>query len=568
MNSRPVSWGVLFGWIVIFVLGTMNGATANRSNALNWQNPSLGSAPLAIDAPSDITLSHTNVAENQAVGTLVGTFATIDPAPTGVYTYTLVSGLGGADNASFHILTDTLRTNAVFDYQVKNSYNVLVQANDGTAIFTKGFTITVTNLPPVGISLDKTTITENLPILTPVGKFTTTDPDPASTYTYTLVSGPGSDDNASFIIERDMLLTNGVFQYTTKKSYSIRVQTDDGSGGIFAKSFTITVLDLPPTDIALSNTGITKNKPLIGTFSTTDPSIGDTHTYSLVSGPGDADNAYFVIVNDTLTVIPTFNYRLKNSFNIRVRATDSGGLYFEKEFTLYTINQPPKALDDPYPMRVGETLSITLTGVLNGPCPSSQTQNVTGVITVTGVLNNDCDPDQDPLTAVLDSPPPNKSFFHLNSDGTFTYTPKNGFVGIDKFTYRASDGLADSNLATGEITVLDLQSPIVFWMTPVKTGEVYNASNNMEEIISLSVDATDNVAVDQVLYYRWDAVNNEYITIAEVPSPPYRVDLAISSLNPGWNQIFVRAEDTSGNWSNRIWIWVLIHRTFLPAAIR
>jgi VCBS repeat-containing protein len=41
----------------------------------------------------------------------------------------------------------------------------------------------------------------------------------------------------------------------------------------------------------------------------------------------------------------------------------------------------------------------------------------------------------------------------LNPDGSFAYTPAVGFAGRDSFTYKASDGLADSDAATVTITV-------------------------------------------------------------------------------------------------------------------
>ena len=36
----------------------------------------------------------------------------------------------------------------------------------------------------------------------------------------------------------------------------------------------------------------------------------------------------------------------------------------------------------------------------------------------------------------------------LNGDGSFTYTPSNGYVGSDAFTYKVNDGQADSNVAS------------------------------------------------------------------------------------------------------------------------
>jgi hypothetical protein len=56
-----------------------------------------------------------------------------------------------------------------------------------------------------------------------------------------------------------------------------------------------------------------------------------------------------------------------------------------------------------------------------------------------GVLVNDNDPDAgDVLTARLETTPSHGTL-DLRSDGSFTYTPAVGFVGIDSFTYRAVD---------------------------------------------------------------------------------------------------------------------------------
>ena len=41
----------------------------------------------------------------------------------------------------------------------------------------------------------------------------------------------------------------------------------------------------------------------------------------------------------------------------------------------------------------------------------------------------------------------------LNSNGSFTYTPAANFNGADSFTYRASDGTAQSSIATVALTV-------------------------------------------------------------------------------------------------------------------
>jgi len=88
-------------------------------------------------------------------------------------------------------------------------------------------------------TLSNSTIEENLPVGTEIGTFTSTD-----TPTYSLVSGNGDTDNDSFTISGDTLKSGVIFDYETDSIYSIRVQTDDGNGGAFSESFTITINDV------------------------------------------------------------------------------------------------------------------------------------------------------------------------------------------------------------------------------------------------------------------------------------------------------------------------------------
>ena len=55
------------------------------------------------------------------------------------------------------------------------------------------------------------------------------------------------------------------------------------------------------------------------------------------------------------------------------------------------------------------------------------------------VLQNDSDPNGDTLTSEI-ADQPTDGAAEVNDDGTVTYTPADGFKGVDSFTYRASDG--------------------------------------------------------------------------------------------------------------------------------
>lgn len=75
------------------------------------------------------------------------------------------------------------------------------------------------------------------------------------------------------------------------------------------------------------------------------------------------------------------------------------------------------------------------------------------VVQPPGVHGNDADPDGDPLTAQLVTPPSHGTLVG-GADGSFSYTHRIGFTGVDSFTYSAVDPSgAQSSPATVTITV-------------------------------------------------------------------------------------------------------------------
>jgi VCBS repeat-containing protein len=96
------------------------------------------------------------------------------------------------------------------------------------------------------------------------------------------------------------------------------------------------------------------------------------------------------------------------------------------------------------------------------------------VVQGSGLLANDTDPDGNALYAMLVSGP-NSGTVSLNPDGSFVYTPSKKFSGIDYFTYKVSDGLADSNVATAWINVGQSggAAPPAYNTPPVATGDSY-----------------------------------------------------------------------------------------------
>ena len=89
-------------------------------------------------------------------------------------------------------------------------------------------TVESVNYPPNDIFLSNTVILEKQPAGTLVGTLEAADQDPEDSHNFNLVMGDGSDDNASFTINGDELLTNESFDWKTRDAYTIRVKTSDG----------------------------------------------------------------------------------------------------------------------------------------------------------------------------------------------------------------------------------------------------------------------------------------------------------------------------------------------------
>ncbi len=94
--------------------------------------------------PTGLFLSNDRVVEHALANTPVGALSSTGPNP-GAYTYKLVSEEGVAnDNVSFRVVGGLLRTNAVFDFDTKGTYNIRLRTTDSAGYWRdENFTITV-----------------------------------------------------------------------------------------------------------------------------------------------------------------------------------------------------------------------------------------------------------------------------------------------------------------------------------------------------------------------------------------------------------------------------------------
>jgi len=206
------------------------------------------------------------------------------------------------------------------------------------------------NQAPTDLALSANSIAENAASGSPVGNLSTTDPDTGDTFAYSLVAGAGSTDNALFGIANGLLQTAAMFDFETQANYSIRVRSTDAGGLFKEKSFAISIANAneSPFSLLLSNDVVSENEPAgstIGNFSANDPDTGDSVGFSLVAGDGSTDNALFNIVNGELQTSASLNYETQDSFSIRVRAADAGGLFTDSIFSISVTNMNESPFD-------------------------------------------------------------------------------------------------------------------------------------------------------------------------------------------------------------------------------
>ncbi len=302
------------------------------------------------EAPTDVALSNTTLAELSAANAVVGTLSATDPEGP-PHTFTLVSGTGDTDNAKFTIVAGQLRANQSLLFADGNR-SVRIRATDGNnLVFEKSFVITITNVvePPTSVTLTQSPVAENLPIGTVVGTFSSAGPDTNQTYTYTLVSGPGSTDNVNFDLVGNQLLAHIVFNYEAKNSHTIRVRTTNSANLFLEQTFTVTITNVleAPTNLLLTPSTLAENSATnapVGVLAAIDQD-GPSHVFTFVPGPGDHDNGKFTIVGTQLRASQAFLFNNGNR-TVRIRANEPSGLSFEKALviTITNVNDSPTDL--------------------------------------------------------------------------------------------------------------------------------------------------------------------------------------------------------------------------------
>jgi VCBS repeat-containing protein len=300
--------------------------------------------------------------------------------------------------------------------------------NGGADTATVTVTVSAVNDPPVttpqGVTLDEDTST--LIVLTA----TDAEVDPL---TYSIVTGPANGTLRP--------VTGNTVAYTPNDNFSgsdsVTFLANDGTADSNVSTVTITVTGVndpvtagDDTATVAEDSGATPINILAN--DSTSPDVGEPMTVILVTQ--GANGTVAITGGGTgLTYTPALNFSGIDTFT-------------------YTINDGNGSTDT-------ATVTITVTAV-NDP-PVATPQGVTlDEDTSTAIVLTATDIEANPLTYAIVTQPTNGTLTAVDGNNV-TYTPNPNYSGPDSFTFRANDGLSDSNESTVTITVTPLNDPPV-----------------------------------------------------------------------------------------------------------
>ncbi|MFN6105816.1 MAG: PKD domain-containing protein, partial [Planctomycetaceae bacterium] len=275
--------------------------------------------------PTDLTLSSQKVGQQLPVGTVVGTFSTTDPNANDTFTYSLVTGNGSDDNASFTIVGDALKTAEVFDFATKSSYAIRVRTTDQTGLsFEKSLTISVEGLLEVEAGANRSTVEGDLVTLSSA---TYTGPFPDSELTLTINWGDGSSEPGVLVPTSG---TNGgtianTHRYADNGTYTVTLTLTDGTTTI-SDSFTATVSNAAPAVAALSGlAAAVRGQSVTYSLPFSDAGTADTHTASIDGGDGTSSTGTIAEASGVGTAFGAHVYTTSGNFTITITVTDDDG---------------------------------------------------------------------------------------------------------------------------------------------------------------------------------------------------------------------------------------------------
>jgi len=399
--------------------GISQSSPATVSITVGNMAPTAGNDSFSVTAATTLTIPKPGLLANDVdpdSPSLTATKAS-DPAhgsltvnADGSFTYTPNAGYSGPDS---------------FTYTASDS---IVQSSPATV------SISVGNIPPTAGN-DSYTAGAGTTLSVDAPGLLANDVDPDSP---TITAVKASDPAHGSLT----LSAHGSFTYTPAPGYtgsdSFTYQASDGIAQSNAATVSLTVGNAPPTAgndsyLVMAGTALTIAAPGV----LANDQDADSTTLMAAKASDPAHGSVTLQPNGGFTYTPAAGYAGSDSFTYRASDGISPSQSATVNLIVLAANTPPTganigpvAGDDSYVVGIGAPLMVN----------------------ASGVLANDVDPDSPALTASKVTDPAHGTVT-LQPNGGFTYTPAPGYTGVDSFTYKASDGAAQSGPATVRIVV-------------------------------------------------------------------------------------------------------------------
>ena len=283
------------------------------------------------------------------------------------------------------------------------------------------------------------------------------------------------------------LVSDGSFDFTPPADFSGLVsftyEASDGTNVTTSTAtITVTAVNDAPSAVAESYNA-TEDEVLTvvasdGVLSNASDPEGDPLTAVIRQS---AANGVVLLQGDgSFTYTPNSDFVGTDSFSFAA----SDGALTSAEVTISInvagVNDAPDTVADSYTVNAGETLFVN---------------------DFEGVLVNDSDVEGDSLTASISTNPQSGSVL-LQANGSFSYTPDDGFSGTDTFEYFASDGTELSVATT--VTIEVNPSNVLDVAATVTNGTVVGQIRPTEDFDDPVIYQVDDSAIDERLQLNAD----------------------------------------------------------------
>jgi hypothetical protein len=329
------------------------------------------------------------------------------------------------------------------------------------------------------------TPTNTAPVVTATNASVTVDEGQTAANTGTVSDADGDTVTLSASVGTVVNNNDGTWSWSLATTdgptgATVTINADDGngapSGPPSSTTFDLTVNNVAPTVNAGPDQSVFRNDVVNLSGSWSDPAGAADNPYTWswdLTGDTLADDSGTANYGDT--IVRTTSFAVDGVATLTFSVTDQDGATSSDTVDITVVNRASTANNQAVSTNEDTPLPITLTG--------GDADNDTLAYTVLTL----------PAHGVLGGAAP-----------ALTYTPDPDYFGPDSFTFKVNDGLADSTIATVNITVNSVNDPVVAVDDTVTTDE--------DTPVVIDVQGNDSAG---------PANENQTLTTSAVSDPPH-----------------------------------------------